>query len=177
MCSEFLHFCLHCPYYSSFIFIISLGYIIVFFFFNPIFFFWGVIMDDVIIYAHPNILFFFFFFGSIVKPIPCNYVWDLFKLVRSGQTFTAHNWEKMKRRRRRRNTTPKPTEQGRKIVDLICGGWNRWVCCSFILGLCYHRWRGSRQMEIFFSYGMNLLQISENHFSQWQLFENFFLLS
>ena len=66
--------------------------------------------------------------------------------------------KKKKKKKKKRNTAPKPTEQGRKIVDLICGGWNRWVCCSFVLGLCHHRWRGARQLARSMSNG-DLLQL------------------
>ena len=78
--------------------------------------------------------------------------------------------KKKKKKKKKRNTAPKPTEQGRKIVDLICGGWNRWVCCNFVLGLCHHRWRGARQLARSMSNG-DLLQLwYESPSDKWKPF-------
>ena len=139
LCSGFLHFCLHCPYYS-FIFIISLGYIMVFFL-TPFFFFW---YHGWCNYLCSLKYLFFFWFSCKTHPHVniyeiCLKLWDPAKL---SQPTT----EKNEKRRRRRNPAPKPTKQGRKIVDLICGDWNRWVSYSFVLDLRCHRWQEACQL-------------------------------
>ena len=104
------------------------------------------------------LLFFFFLFNCKTHPHITMYkiclnLWDPAKL---SQPTT--------KKKEKRNLAPKPTKQGRKIVDLICGGRNQWVCCNFVLGLHCHRWQTSDGACNLWVYGSPLYRFGACNF-------------